>query len=328
MADKKKGPPGERAGEVVRIEQGASTPPSTEDQGLEVPKFLKRAKSVLDILPIHPAAKEFPMMSDADLLELGRDILSKGLQSPIALFCHCDPDAPEARELSNWSLLDGRNRIAAIEAVGLTVTVRSGRTSPVITVSGSAELEKWDEFVESEIILQYRGDLWAWIDIVSDPYAYVLSANVHRRHLKQEDKNRAIVALLKADPSKSDRQIGREIGADNKTVAAVRSKAEAREEIPHVDKRKDSKGRSQPAAKPKAALSPRQVELKVTREPTVVTFNRKSPSPDPDAFDSAAYARVQAAWRASPDFQTSWRGANAETRHRFVSWMLAGAADA
>ena len=36
-------------------------------------------------------------------------------------------------------------------------------------------------------------------------------------------------------PEKSDRQIGRELGVDNKTVASRRGFLEAGEEIPHLD---------------------------------------------------------------------------------------------
>jgi len=45
-------------------------------------------------------------------------------------------------------------------------------------------------------------------------------------------------------------------GVDNKTAAAVRTELEAREEIPHVDKRADTRGRQQPATKPRAAQLP------------------------------------------------------------------------
>jgi hypothetical protein len=84
---------------------------------------------------------------------------------------------------------------------------------------------------------------------VDDAYAFVLSANIHRRHLTAEQRRELIAKLLKAQPEKSDRQIGKIINADNKTVAAVREKLEAREEIPHVETRTDSKGRAQPAKK-------------------------------------------------------------------------------
>jgi hypothetical protein len=83
--------------------------------------------------------------------------------------------------------------------------------------------------------------------------AYVVSKNIKRRHLTPEQKRDLIEKLLKADPGQSDRQIAKTVKADNKTVAAVRKEAEAREEIPHVPKRTDSRGRSQPAHKRHAA---------------------------------------------------------------------------
>jgi hypothetical protein len=81
----------------------------------------------------------------------------------------------------------------------------------------------------------------------TDPYAFVVSANITRRHLTAEQKRDLIAKLLKRQPETSDRQIGGMIKADNKTVAAVRAEMEGREEIPHVETRTDSKGRKQPA---------------------------------------------------------------------------------
>ena len=84
-----------------------------------------------------------------------------------------------------------------------------------------------------------------------DPRAYVISANVRRRHLTAEQKRDVIAQLLKADPTKSDRQVADVVKVDNKTVSAVREKLEAREEIPHVETRTDSAGRKQPKNKKK-----------------------------------------------------------------------------
>jgi hypothetical protein len=68
-------------------------------------------------------------------------------------------------------------------------------------------------------------------------------------------------------PSKSDRQIAKFIGVDHKTVGKIRREAEARGEIPHVEKRTDTKGRSQPAKKPKPGHA--EVTEKIaTAEPT------------------------------------------------------------
>ena len=95
----------------------------------------------------------------------------------------------------------------------------------------------------------------AWVTDV-DPAAFVVSLNVHRRHLTTEQKRQAIADHIKAGPTASDREIGRKVGADNKTVAKVRADLEARGEIPHVSTRTDSAGRKQPAAKPKPIPKP------------------------------------------------------------------------
>ena len=55
--------------------------------------------------------------------------------------------------------------------------------------------------------------------------------------------------LIASNPEKGDRQIGRETGVDGKTIAKARRKGEDVRSIPHVEKRTDSKGRSQPARK-------------------------------------------------------------------------------
>jgi hypothetical protein len=42
-------------------------------------------KSWRDVLPIHPAAELFPLMSPDELRELGEDIKATGLRLPIAI---------------------------------------------------------------------------------------------------------------------------------------------------------------------------------------------------------------------------------------------------
>jgi ParB-like chromosome segregation protein Spo0J len=78
---------------------------------------------------------------------------------------------------------------------------------------------------------------------------YVISANIHRRHLTAEQRRELVVKLLETDPEQSDRRIAQTAKTDHKTVGGVRKKLEARGEIPHVEMRTDSKGRSQPAHK-------------------------------------------------------------------------------
>jgi hypothetical protein len=180
-------------------------------------------KSWRDVLPIHPAAELFPLMSPAELRKLGEDIKKNGLTSPIVLWS--DRKSPAV-------LLDGRNRLDAIEmATG----------SPAII--GAPSIMAGKDFLARDRVIT--------LDQSADPLAYVISANIHRRHLTAEQKRDLIAKLIKATPKKSDRQIATATKTDHKTVASVRAEQEARGEIPHVSTRIDSKGRKQPAKKPK-----------------------------------------------------------------------------
>jgi hypothetical protein len=97
--------------------------------------------------------------------------------------------------------------------------------------------------------------------------AYVISANILRRHLTGDQKRELIEKLLKANPEQSNRQIAETAKVSDKTVGTVRRKAEARAEIPHVKKRTDRKGRAQPAHK-----TPRKTRTKTKP-------SRKAPEP-------------------------------------------------
>src|SRR2546430_279654 len=168
-----------------------------------------QAQSWRDVLNVHPAADLFPLMEKNELPVLAADIKANGLRTRVAVW-----SPPGSRE---QFLLDGRNRLDASELAGIPTVV-------------NGELVNFER-----------------VDPLVDPYSFVLSANIHRRHLTAEQKRELIAALLKASPEKSDRQIAGEVKADHKTVAVVRERAEARGEIPHVEKRTDSKGRKQPA---------------------------------------------------------------------------------
>jgi hypothetical protein len=178
---------------------------------------------------------------------------------------------------SGFILVDGRNRLDALALLGRKIEINDSR------------------------IFQH---LSADIDV----YAYVISANIHRRHLTGEDKQRLTAELLKANPEKSNRQIAATVKVDHKTVGTVRSEMEGRGEIPHVDKRTDTKGRKQPAKAP----------------------HKKKPSPEADMDDGlpdhpenqeekkssckcgltnpliAAWDAFTAAWNAAPPEE--WKG--------------------
>jgi ParB-like chromosome segregation protein Spo0J len=81
--------------------------------------------------------------------------------------------------------------------------------------------------------------------------AYVISANIHRRHLSPEKKRELIEQLIVASPEKSDRQIAKTAKVHNETVAAVRKKVEATDGFRQLKKRigADGKARKQPTRK-------------------------------------------------------------------------------
>src|SRR5262245_7254134 len=185
----------------------------------------KPTPSWRDVLKIHPAAELFPLMPPDELKALGEDIKKNGLTSSIAT----TPDN---------QLLDGRNRLDAMEMVGIEFKFAHG-------ANGLFRIE-------------VGTDGLYWPDIVkSDPYAYVISANIHRRHLTAEQKRELIAKLIKATPEKSDRQIAEAVKASPTTVGTVRTKMEATGDVSKLDTRRDTKGRKQPAKKSTSAKKPK-----------------------------------------------------------------------
>ena len=148
------------------------------------------SKSWRAVLPIYPAAELFPRMTPEELRALGKDIIRNGLTSDIVLW-RATPKSP-------LQLLDGISRLDAIElATG----------NPVVI--GAPSLKRRD-FLACEKVVVLDGKV--------DPYTYVISANIHRRHLTAEQKRELIAKLIKATPEKSDRQIAETVKASPTTV--------------------------------------------------------------------------------------------------------------
>jgi hypothetical protein len=195
---------------------------------------MENKKSWRDVTSVHPAADLFPLMSAEELKVLGEDIKKNGMTSPVTLWV----DAA-----GKSLLLDGRNRLDALEAVGIPVKFNKKGWCKGIPAPHKLPPD-----------LKHLTDMGRCVDVKytnADPYEYVLSANIHRRHLTADQKREIIAKILKAQPEKSDRQIAKGAKVDHKTVGAEREKLEARGEIPHVEMRTDTKGRKQPAKKEK-----------------------------------------------------------------------------
>jgi ParB-like chromosome segregation protein Spo0J len=79
-----------------------------------------------------------------------------------------------------------------------------------------------------------------------DPSAYVISANIHRRHLTAKKKRKLIATLIKANPKTSNRQIAKAVDASHPYIAKVRAELEKSGDVETVTASIDTKGRKQP----------------------------------------------------------------------------------
>jgi hypothetical protein len=226
-----------------------------------MPKSAKSTPSWRDVLKIHPAADLFPLLPAPELKALGEDIRKHGLRIPTIWWRD-----PGSRQLY---LLDGRNRLDALEAVGRNIiTGRDG-------TGRDADLRE---------ILTLGSEHWYVLPPCGprggnypDTYQYVISANIHRRHLTAEQKRDLIAKLLKATPEKSDRQIAETIKASPTTVGTVRAKMEAKGEVSKLDTRTDAKGIKQPARR-----SPKQQRAAIAATAIMESLEKKAAPPRDD----------------------------------------------
>jgi DNA-binding Lrp family transcriptional regulator len=102
----------------------------------------------------------------------------------------------------------------------------------------------------------------------ADAVAYVIGANILRRHLTAEQRWKLIEELLKAKPEQSDRQVADTTKSSPTTVGRRRRELEGEGAIPKVGTRTDTKGRPQPGRK--TARKGRDVSTMDTSAPTPV----------------------------------------------------------
>lgn len=173
------------------------------------------AKSWRDVLGVHPAADDFPMMEPDELRELADDVIANGLQQKIKLL---------VRKGRKPVVIDGRNRLSALELAGKEPVKSNGL---------------WASKYFEEIKL-----------VDEEVAGYIASANIHRRHLKPEKKRELIADLIKADPSKSNRAIAEETRSSHPRVARERAKLEAAGVVERRSTTTGKDGVEQPAHKP------------------------------------------------------------------------------
>ena len=104
--------------------------------------------------------------------------------------------------------------------------------------------------------LCYQRERGRWVPDC-DPVKFILSKNVHRRHLTPEQRREAIARFLKADPMARDHKVAKTLHVDDKTVAAVRREAVQSSGIPNVAHQPGEKARA--ALKENPELSVREL---------------------------------------------------------------------
>jgi hypothetical protein len=116
------------------------------------------------------------LLAEDELLKLGEDIKTNGLKEPVILW---SPGSPadyglSGHPLDSALLLDGRNRLSAMEIVGMCIVGQDGRITTPIPMPQ----------------VLYGANI--------DPASYVISKNIHRRHLTKEQQADLIIRAFEA----------------------------------------------------------------------------------------------------------------------------------
>src|SRR3954462_14199583 len=115
---------------------------------------MSEQKTWRDRVQVHPAADLFPMLSPAKLKELADDIAKHGLRNGIVFWTPTIADARSRKLPDEVFLLDGRNRLAALDMVY------------------EDEEERQEAFQNAIYIDSAQEGCASLLDNETDPYAY------------------------------------------------------------------------------------------------------------------------------------------------------------
>jgi hypothetical protein len=143
--------PPEEVGAGAPHQKRPKTPSSSPSrQPSDRPRGYRRPKSWRDIVPVHEAAELFPMMSDEELDALGADIKEHGLHGPLVFFQRVASNGSQDGDDTDWYLLDGRNRLAAMERAGIRFTYHADPT-PFFALGTDAPFEPLHVLVHEHV---------------------------------------------------------------------------------------------------------------------------------------------------------------------------------
>ncbi|HEY2918450.1 MAG TPA: ParB/Srx family N-terminal domain-containing protein [Candidatus Binatia bacterium] len=198
-----------------------------------------------ELIPVHPAADVFPMLPEEELRKLAEDIKKNGLRELPVLWRR-----PPGTTLE---LIDGRNRLAAMELAGIELFQKSGK---------------------------FKYDLFDLCGGDEDPVAFIISKNIRRRHLTKEQQAALIVTVMEAGKANSTdtAKLAESVKRNSNGRLNGRAKDPVREKIIGAGKKHD--------------ISPRTMERAIAKQRAANTGSpTRTPAPAPAA--SAASSRVK-----------------------------------
>ena len=161
-----------------------------------------------DILPVHPVCDIIPPNTRDKAIEIGRSIRKKGmLVAVVILATPVDPVTNDNKKYTS-ELLDGITRLDGPALAGGKISIELDTNGiPVITSP---------EFVipTPNVIFDEDGTF--------DAMDFVITTNVHRRHLKKDQWQKILDAVIAARPALSDHAIATMVGVSHHTVKARR----------------------------------------------------------------------------------------------------------